>query len=423
MNSIIKFTFSNFRSFLDEAELNFVAHKRISDVAKDQKAAFQANEDLKLLHSMAVYGPNASGKSNVVKALAFMQRFVVESAVRQEEDIPVEKFLLSKDNADPSSFELTFIVDSIIYRYGFKVTTERVHEEWLYQVVEGKEKKLFSRKADKIAVTQKNFPEGQSRVEYTRPNALFLSVVANLNGKVAASIRSWFLKRIRIMSGIRDIAYTTYTLRQCRDPKHSQEVQHLIASADIGIKGISIEASRMEDRLPKNMPERIRATLLEISDKEEYVAKTVHHILDEQGKIVGDTTFSMEAQESEGTQLFFAMSGPILETLRNGGVLIIDEFGVRLHSLLAASIIKLFHSQSNNNHAQLLFVTHDSSLLSNDTLRRDQVWFVEKDARQCSHLHSLLEYGPRGDSALEKNYLQGRYGAIPLIDQLIVDRG
>lgn len=416
MNSIISFRFSNFRSFYDEVEFSFVANRRISDDMHGRTAAFDVNKQLRLLHTTAVYGPNASGKSNLATALQVMRVLVVRAS-NALESIPVEPFQLRKDNNDPSLFELTFLVDSTIYRYGFSVSTTKVHEEWLYRIEDNKEIRLFDRKDDLFNVNARSFQEGKNLVQYTRADALFLPVVAQLNGKIANSIRLWFRDSLRVISGLHDYDYAHFTQRECMNVDRKRAIQSIISNADTGIEEIEIRKISLAAKLPQDMPAKVRQALLDLESDDEYEVQTRHRVYDKEGKAVDTIAFSLDYHESAGTQHLFALSGPIQHILNSGGVLVVDEFGARMHPLLSQSIVNLFHSSLNTKHAQLLVMTHDLTLM--DDLRRDQIWFVSKDAGQGSHLQPLLDYAPRKDSAIGKNYLQGRYGAIPLIDRLI----
>jgi len=259
-------------------------------------------------------------------------------------------------------------------------------------------------------------------IQSTRSNALFLSVVSQFNGEIAQSILKWF-RRIGVVSGLDDMLYRSFTIRQVIEGKHKNEIIQLVKNLDLGISEIEgIKLDKTQVSLPSNMSEELRAVLLnDIGDKEWLTVRTKHPKLDSNGQQVELVSFDMDQNESHGTQKAFYLAGPIMNALSRGRVLIIDEMEARLHPLLTQELIRLFNSlETNPKRAQLIFTTHDTNLLSNKLFRRDQIWFVEKDSFNASHLYSLAEIKiddskVRNDASFENDYLQGRYGAIPFL--------
>lgn len=423
---LIEFSIGNYRSFKDRVTLSFVsANTKARDANVNKNNTILVNDKLTLLTSLAIYGANASGKSNIVMALAFMRRFVLSSANESQADEPlaVEPFRLSTETEnEPSFFELVFLLDGNQYRYGFEVSNTRVVSEWLFSFTSAKEATLFVREENTIKLSSRFFKEGKGLEGKTRPNALFLSVVSQFNGEIAQSILKWF-RRIGVVSGLDDTLYRAFTIRQVIEGKHKDEIIQLVKNLDIGISEIEgIRLDKNQVPLPPNMPEELRNLLVNsLGDKDWLTVQTKHSKFDSKGRQVDLVSFDMDQNESHGTQKAFYLAGPIVNSLSQGRVLIIDEMEARLHPLLTQELIQLFNSLENNpKRAQLIFTTHDTNLLSNRLFRRDQIWFVEKDGFSASHLYSLAEIKinagkVRNDASFEDDYLQGRYGAVPFL--------
>lgn len=421
---LIEFTVGNFLSFRDKKtlSLNATAVKEHVDTN-----IIQAGRH-KLLRSGVIYGANSSGKSNLIKAMSMMSWLVSKSFERSSaSDLEVTPFLLQVENENkPSFFEVIFLLNEIRYRYGFEVTNDAVQAEWLFETKKNTEKALFIREYDGIDV-MKNFPEGKDLEEKTRDNALFLAVVDQFNGKTAKSIMSWF-NNFAAISGLSHESYTmvTYKLLDDDDTKHL--LQDFYNTTDLGFDQVKLIKKEFDaSRLPKEMPESIMQELsTKLQGKMMVNARTLHKKYDGNNKLVGSVEFDMDSQESSGTNKVFNISGPVFDVLNDGGVLVIDELDASLHPLLTLAITKLFNSPEHNpKDAQLIFATHDTNLLSYGNYRRDQIYFVEKDEYGASDLYSLVEYKEEGenkavrkDRSFEKDYVQGRYGAIPFIGNL-----
>lgn len=424
---LIEFTVGNFRSFREPQTLSMVAAPiKSKDPALDENTTIQIANNPTLLSSAAIYGANASGKSNLVQALAFMKYFVINSPkeTKATGGIDVEPFRLHVSTiGQPSHFEVAFVMGGKRYRYGFEVTKERVVAEWLYFVPTTREARLFEREGDDIAVGN-YFKEGRDLEQHTRPNALFLSVVAQFNGRQAQKLVNWF-RRIGIISGVNDMGMMPFTLMQLMEGEYSEAIRQLICRLDLGIGDVKVEKTSVSNKptLPDNMPDEIQQaflTIMNASDAEGFSIHTLHNQYDDEGNPVGKELFELDQHESEGTQKLFAMSGPLIDTLHEGDVLVVDELDARLHPLMTREIISLFnHKTTNPNGAQLIFNTQDTNLLDNRLFRRDQIWFVEKDQQGTSHLYSLAEFKKvRNDKDYERGYIQGRYGAVPYLSHI-----
>lgn len=419
---LIEFTVGNFRSFKEPVTLSLVAaNTKARDPQVNQNNTIALDEKLTLLTSAAVYGANASGKSNLVAALARMREFVLESSreSRAEEPIDHQPFLLNTATENqPSLFQVIFrLNDRVTYRYGFEIDAQRVQAEWLFQTRPdaAKEERLFARDSDEIRVARA-FKEGTGLKKKTRPNALFLSVAAQWNGPTATRVLQWF-DQLNLILGLSDLIYRGYTAQQFANGLLKEKILEFVKELDLGIADIlSEEVEDAQLPFPKNVPPELKAFLLKSAPERQVVIKTTHPRWDADGNLVAPQVFELAGQESEGTQKLFYLAGPVLETLLNGGVLVIDEMEARLHPLIARAIIQKFNAlETNPRRAQLVFTTHDTNLLSNKAFRRDQIWFIEKDRMGCSHLYSLAELKVRNDASFEKDYIEGRYGAIPYL--------
>ncbi len=432
---LIDFSISNYKSYKDLRSFNLVASTD-NDQFEDNVATISvpygnSRKEINLLKSAAIYGANASGKSNLLSGLKFMRDFVFNSSkdMQIKETIPTEPCIVSDiSEKEPSHFEISFYFDNIFYRYGFDVTSENVISEWLFFAPKGREAKLFIRSEDVFDIGE-SFKEGKGLENKTRNNALFLSVCAQFNGKISISILNWF-KRLNVISGIEDKRYLQFTLNKLEDEKNLHEIENFIKYADLGIDEIKFEQRDIEfSELPSDTQNQILnnkniAKFLNINDenKKKVEIKTIenkfnflHSKYDEKYVKTGSIPFRID-QESQGTQKMFAIAGPVIDTLKYGKTLFIDELDTRLHPLLTQFIIKLFNSKdSNKNNAQLIFATHDTNLLSNRFFRRDQIWFTEKNKYNITDLYSLSDFKIRKDATFNKDYIMGKYGAIPYI--------
>lgn len=408
---LLQFSVGNFRSFGQTQVLSFVASKQKSrDRSLDDRVRRPVKGGLHALTSAAVFGPNASGKSNLFKALHFFRVFVLDSARdgQAEDPIQVVPFRLSPELADkPSNFEIVFEIDETRYRYGFEADQRRIRSEWLYRT-EQRESLLFERDDDAFAgVKLMDLDELGPR---TRSNALFLSVAAQFNHPLATELVKW-VRQMGFVEGLRDsnLGYTAALLAD--ETEHADAVRDLLAGLDLSVSDVQV--SRRAD---PDMPSGIKPRLYEhLFPHRAFQITTRHTQLDAEGNPVGEVDFELQ-DESDGTQKVFGLAGPLVDTLRRGGVMVVDEFDARLHPLLGRRILQLFNEPESNPHgAQLLIMTHDTTTLDLDRMRRDQLWFVEKDLQGQSELYSLSEFRKpvRNDAAVQKAYLQGRYGATP----------
>jgi AAA15 family ATPase/GTPase len=420
---LVEFTVANFRSFQDAMTLSMVAANLVAkDKTVDTSNLIKIDSEVSLLKTAVIYGANASGKSNLLKALIFMKWLMVNSSKESQstDKIGVEPFKLGFcGESSPSHFELVFIMYGIRYRYGFEADRNRVSAEWLYYVPSSRETPVFSRKDNVITASKKFDAEGIDK--RTRNNALYLSVCAQFNVPLAEKILAWVSDKLNILSGLHDHRYRNYTAGSCDTDANRLRISSLIKALDIGISGITVERNTLGiDSLPSAMPEELKKLITRGSDSFTQVSvKTTHKKYGNDGSFVGEEEFDLDENESDGTQKLFALAGPLLNALNEGEVLLIDELDSRLHPLVTLAIIRLFSSvESNSKNAQLIFVTHDTNLLDKSLFRRDQIWFTEKNRYGATSLYSLAEFKIRNDASFGSDYIKGKYGAIPFIRNL-----
>jgi len=421
---LIEFTVGNFRSFKDRVTFSMVAANLVSqDKTVDENNTFEVNDKLRLLRSAVVYGANGSGKSNLAKAMQFMRIMVMNSSKDSQADdpIPVELFRLSDTTlSEPSFFQIVFIQQGTQYRYGFEVTGERVTSEWLFAYGRTKEANLFQRDLNEIHPSATKFKEGKGLEGKTRKNALFLSVVAQFNGSISQTILAWF-RSFNAVSGSNDHLYLKYSLSMFHDSEESEEMHELIRALDLSIQAVVTDRHEFDSpRLISDAPEAVKQVASRQGKSELFRMKTVHEVFDKNGKKTGMTLLDLDDHESDGTQKLVALAGPIINSLRYGKVLFIDELDARLHPLITRALISLFSSAKRNPlNAQLIFATHDINLLDKDLFRRDQIWFAVKNRQGATKLYSLAEFRVRNDSSsLESDYIHGKFGAIPFLGDL-----
>lgn len=415
---IIEFTVGNFLSFNEKRTLSFQASGGVSE----HKDNFFSFKKLNVLRSIALYGANSSGKSNLIQAFYTMQDIVLSSVrLNETDELNYTPFLLSAESENkPSFFEIVFSHQNACYQYGFEYNLKSIVSEWLFEVKgTGKKDVLFVRSDGEIAVAD-NFEEGKGKEESTNINRLFISLVAQLGGKIANQILHFF-SSYNVISGITHSDYRFFSFKMFIEQSSGyKESLELFQQLKLGFKDLQIvEVERESGEFTKN-DRSVARQIISINNK--IALNTTHNKYDKQGNIVDTVSWNKDVYESEGTKKLIDFSGPIYDTLLKGKILIIDELDSKLHPLITIEIIKLFNSpKTNPNNAQLLFTTHDTNLLSGDLFRRDQVWFTEKNETEQTDLYALDDFvfadgaKVRKDANLEKNYIAGRYGAIPFI--------
>jgi len=427
---LIEFTVGNYLSFKDDTTISFLAAKDNQFVDDN---TFPLNGKTRLLKSIALWGPNASGKSNLLKALSFFKYFILNSSkeTQLKEKIGVNNFRLSTETENkPSLFEIIFYENEVRYRYGFEANKKKVITEWLFASYSSKETKLFIREKNKIDIGNK-FKEGKNLWSKTRENALFLSVVAQFNGEIASEIFKWFSGLNVLLGPIKKMNNITMDMLENKfGSEKKKRLIDLMKFSDLSIEDLYIETKEIDyDDLKKNLSSlNASVNLLKKFDKTKPIFSkkiiTTHKKYNKNKEFTSIEKFDLGIDESAGTQKLFAIVGPIIYTLLTGKILFIDEIEVNIHPLLLRKIIELFNSKiTNSRNAQLFFTTHNTELLSSSFLRRDQISFIEKNEYGSSEIFSLIEFKEkkgreRTDASFEKKYLSGKYGAVPYLDDL-----
>ena len=418
---ILRFEVGNFLSIKDRMCLDL----RASSDSEHRETNTETIDGETVLRSVAVYGANGSGKSNVLAAYAFMRNFVQNSSKdsQQDEEIDVTPFRLSTETEKaPSFFEVEFLSEGVRYRYGFEVTRESVHSEWLFSSNSSREAELFTREGDVITCNSERFKEGKEFVGRTRPNALFLSVNAQFAGEVSTRVLRAILASRFVRGNRADRVMLANTARRLQDDSFRALALQLLEAADLAIKGV-----RVENPPQKDLVESPEVAIYEpgLIGRAVSTIKTLHAKYSADNKEVGEVEFDLLRSESGGTIRFVGLIAPIVEALERGSLLIVDELDARMHPLMTRFLVNLFHGPSNPAGAQLIFATHDVNLLSNRYFRRDQIWFTEKDRCEATHLYSLADYRIEGekvrkDASFAKDYLLGKFGAVPFIGDFMI---
>lgn len=418
---LLQFSVSNYRSIKDKITFSMLSSSKNENTFKIKK--------YNLLNSAVIYGANASGKSNLLRAMAFMGRIVLNKTkvIQSTDTLPHDPFRLNSSTQDASSiFEIVFFIDEIKYRYGFELDNTTVYSEWLYADEKGKEAKLFYRDADdEEYVNSQKFKEGypffdnsKSKIKISSNQLFIWKCDREDDGIISKSILKWF-NRFNLIDGLDHGGYISYTMKKMEDLNFKNEMIKLVKTADIGIEDITIEEEDVPlDMIEKlSLPASIKEEILKDGGLKSVSINTYHKKFDKDNNEIGNEIFELDDEESVGTRKFFKMSAPILNTLQEGKILIIDELDASLHPMLTKHLIKLFNDKNiNTKNAQLIFATHDTNLLKSQIFKRDQIWFTEKDKYGSTTLYSILEIkGVRANDDFEKQYIQGKYGAVPYL--------
>lgn len=417
---ILRFAFKNVLSFKESQELSMLAtakRERLFDDSQNFVENKNGN-DSKILCSSVLYGANASGKSNLIKALAHFHRFVISGNQNLDSiELIVPCFQLATDNTTkPAVFEIECFWKEKTYRYGFSLLSSGIEEEWLY-VKEKRESEVFYRKKQEFTIPAKNkiLHELTSK-KMVHSKAFLATIGAQFNDAACAGFLEW-IHHLNIISGIDDRLYRDYTVKRMKESKDfSRKVIELIKFADFGIEDISINSIPGQNIKftvgAKSGIEVEPGTINDLVSKRYVVNSKGEPELKE---------FQFGQFESDGTQKFAHIAGPILDVLEKGSTLVIDELDTKLHPELTERLVLMFHNKEiNPRNAQLIFTSHNTNLLGAKIFRRDQIFFVEKDSFGASQLYSLANFkkngkSTRNDEDIEANYLKGKYGALPFL--------
>lgn len=400
---LIEFGVSNFKSIRDEARLSMVAgtgkeHKDSHLVETRANGRVPSNP---LVRTAVVYGANAAGKTNLLGALGIMKR-IVTTPSQPGDSLPIEPFKFDPESVrGDTTFEVLCVVDGVRYQYGFTANSEQVCQEWLFAWPRGRVQRWVERDGQDWKLNDRLGGDRGVWLRATRPNALFLSTAASLNSQLLKPLFDWFRRKLRVVGSER--------LSMSTLDRHKDKVIGFLQAADMAISDFRITDHEInQENLPADMPAELKQ--IKKKDSREGSIFLIYN--------TGLGPIELEiSDESAGTQKLFELSVPLLESLQKGFVVVIDELNNSLHPALVRFILDRFHNpRFNTGGAQLVFSTHDTSILSQEIFRRDQIWFCERDEQQATHLYSLSDFRPRkGVANLGRSYLVGRYGAVPFI--------
>ena len=411
---LISFSVKNFLSFKDEASISLVPLPD-KTLGKQNVHALDLKGLPGLLKVAAIYGPNAGGKTNLLKAMhAFLQVIMESTTGPIARKLPNEAFALDEKSRElPSEFQAVFIFGGQKYQYGFSITIDRVFSESLSVYLSSKPSLLFSRTCNEDGTQHYSYGlglMGPKKIweKSTRQNALYLSTAAQLNSELLGGLQRHFGSSWMFARG--GTPTPEYTVDYIKSKQAAERVVALMRAADTGIGGISFR---------KQKGGQIE---FEVTDREDFPVPKMQ-MIERDLPIFSHRSETVQADiefenESDGTQKFFGLAGIFLEILEQGSIAFVDELDRSLHPHLVRKIVEMFNDpQSNPNGAQLVFTTHDTTLLDPELLRRDQIWFTEKDRNQASSLYSLADISVRKNEAFAKGYLSGRYGALPALEK------
>lgn len=421
---IVDFTIQNFRSVKDEAILSMTSNDNsnngeVSNVTNkgNNQVIEVINENFNLLNSAVIYGANASGKSNIILALLFLKQFIINSTdIKFGQNIPFyDPYCLDTFcSTEPSKFEIEFIIDTKRYIYKIEFTAKVVVYECLILIEKNKEIVLFERKLQKLTFDKKLKGKKANLIEQLLENNLFLTKGANNNILLLQEVYLYFLNKIVVeYNFITDDYFLKNILRQTNEIILNEDnllinkskIKKFLKSADTGISEIDFK----------------KVYINENNSKIFKYEPILYHKLYENEKFIGNVEFKLN-QESKGTIKMFDLALLVLDVLENGKILLIDELDTSFHPLLTEYIINLFNDKNiNKRNSQLIFTTHETSLLNLINFRIDQIWFMEKNKFGNSEMFSLAEFNSKeieNANSLQNWYLNGRFGGLPSIDKL-----
>lgn len=418
---LLQFTVKNFMSIKDEVTLSLLANPSVHE----HEDILISHKNEKLLPIASIYGANAAGKSNLFRAISTAIKAIRYSNDRQI-DRPIGGIIPfamdPKTVKQPTSFDFIFITKGKKYQYGFSATNRGIIDEYLYEFRTSRSSKIFERsQSNKYSFTKKNEDEFNSYVSKNSPNKLFLSTATSWNCKLTKDAYTWFSESIDVFDSNFIADYGMQILEEGNE-EGKEFLRKKLQEADFNIDGyvLKVRETNFENLNQSAMPEEayeVMKKLLKDYKGKEVEFNVSHSVVDKDGH---RSSYSLPFQlESEGTKRMFFYGISFWKALKLGKTIFIDELDTSMHPLLVKFLLKTFNDiKTNPNHAQLIFSTHDVSLLSLKEFRRDQIYFVAKDRKSAvSTFYPLDEFSPRKTENVQRGYLQGRYGAIPVINQ------
>ena len=400
---LLEFSIKNFLSFKDKVTLSMVG-----GATKGLKENHVMINEKKILKSLAIYGPNASGKTNLFKILTMVIYMINNSNnMKINDKLPIEPFKFDKKSENgPSEFEIRFLTKGIKYVYGFVADKNKIYDEYLYYYPNGRESKIFDRtKINEYSFTQSDERELKDIAKKNATNKFFLATATAWNYEKTKNAFLFITSSISSLNSLSELRDISLRMHLKQNDELKPFALTLLKEADFNIEDYNVIETVLPDDVLQSVPKFLRNEMVHAKS---FNAKFKH--------IGSDKEISLN-DESMGTQIIFYFIPFLLDTINKGKILVVDELDRSLHPYLVEMITNLFNNKSlNKNNAQLIFNTYDTHLLNSNSLRRDQIWFTEKDNETgSSDLFSLSDFSVRNDENFEKGYMLGRYGAVPYI--------
>ncbi len=400
---LLEFSFKNYRSFRDEVTFSMIADQ---NAVRTNKENYLLKGDTPILRTSVIYGPNAGGKSNFAMAYYYMLLKIRNSFGQNEfgRDIQLQPFCLEDAfTTKPSMFEIALTLeddDTSIFTFGFEQLESKITKEWLFiKKIKTKKATIYSRSENSIyggdALPNKDVIKIIAKQDLLRDDTLLFSLLDSLNNPLVKKINEQFFQKNIAASALFLQKNELVPQSVLKDSALKKAYLYLLKKADTGIEDFRVKPD---------------------SESNSMEIQTAHTVLNNDGNSRLDY-FDFKIMESRGTQKVFNLLGTILSTLKTGGVLLIDEIDTQLHPHLTRLLFNLFLDSSINlRNAQLIAISHEEALLNHPQIRKDQVWFVEKDSELSSQLYSLVDFvDERSVHVFGKRYLSGQYGAVPEI--------
>lgn len=405
---LLEFKCSNHKSIKDEMRITTIA---TNDSTNEQMLIKYGK--YRLHRSMAIYGANGSGKSNFIDAINFMKYLVVNSTDNKPGDKLFQAPHKLSDINDPSEYFMQFIKNDIRYAYGFSINQGLISEEYLYYYPNGRVSKVFTRENASVKLGDKFKGSFKNTIEALKDNKLFVSCAADLNSNEVIRDVYMFFKEDLIVYHENVNNWLEYSLEKLQDdPDLNKLFVNILNKLDIGVKGIDIKIEKVtltQDDV-KDIPEPLRQFFMSQPDTNKVEAKLDY----------GEFETNLMTEESLGIKKLFEILCPVIDIMYNGKILICDELERGLHELICKQLVELFQDENLCNNAQLIFSTHNTNLLNTSMFRRDQIWFTELNNSRATDLYALAEIkNVRKTEDIQKGYIQGRYGAIPILNSSI----
>ena len=382
------------------------------------------SKPVQVLPAAGIFGANASGKTTILKAFVDMERLVVTSFRRGSRGTPIARqpFLLDPEYRDrPTRFEVDLLLNGVRWIYGFKVDDDRVREEYAYHWPRGRQALVFTRDGDSISYGSRFRAPDRVLEKLLRRNALLLSVAGATDNRPLGPLFDWFHSNLPFFESDNRVPRSFMTAEMAGNPETADRIVGLLRAADLGIAGLTVSPLDHEERERfHKIISAIRQTEddLDVPEPSETEVISFSQLSLEHTSGEGEVSLSTE-DESQGTLVWLSLIGPLIQALDDGNIILIDELDSSLHSDLVSRVITMFQDPNINRHgAQMIFNSHDGDILRGESewsLGRDQVWFTEKYSEGDTKLYSLYDFSPRRDDNIHRRYLQGRYGARPVV--------